>query len=85
MAQYLYMLRRDVDCLEILLSWQHPPPQTYAQIAACYGHLRQMDKATEAAATFCSTSAANSDLARYAKYHARICQIPADQENWLSG
>ncbi|WP_223421350.1 adenylate/guanylate cyclase domain-containing protein [Tateyamaria pelophila] len=85
MAECLYMLRRYEDCLDVLLSWQDPPPHTYAQIAACYAHLGQMDKAKAAAEKFRTASAASSDFARYAMYHARICQLPEDKENWLSG
>ncbi len=85
MAECLYMLRRYEDSLDILLSWQDPPPHTYAQIAACYAHLGQMDKAAMAAEDFRKASAASSDFARYAMYHARICQLPEDKENWLSG
>lgn len=84
-AECLFMLRRYEDCLEILLSWEHPPPHTYAQIAACYAHLTQMDKSADAAASFLRACDAGSDFDRYARNHARICQRPEDKENWLSG
>jgi len=85
MAECLYMLRRYDDCLDILLSWSGPPPHTYAQIAACHAHMGRRDKMAEAADTFRAVCAESSDFARYAQYHARICQRPEDKENWLSG
>ena len=85
MAECLYMLRRYQECLDILMSWQDPPPHTYGQIAACHAHLGQMDKSREAADMFRQVCAVSSDFARYANYHARICQLPEDKENWLSG
>ena len=84
-AECLYMLKRYEDCLDILLSWEDPPPHTYGQIAACYAHLSQMDKSAEAAESFRSVCAVSSDFSRYARNHARICQLPEDKENWLSG
>ncbi|WP_235930667.1 adenylate/guanylate cyclase domain-containing protein [Sulfitobacter sediminilitoris] len=84
-AECLFMLRGYEDCLAILLSWEDPPPHTYGQIAACYAHLGKMDKANEAADSFRKACATSSDFARYARNHARICQLPEDKENWLSG
>ncbi|MEO9575077.1 MAG: adenylate/guanylate cyclase domain-containing protein [Tateyamaria sp.] len=85
MAECLYMLRRYDDCLDILKSWADPPPHTFAQIAACHAHMGRMDQAAEAADTFRAVCAESSDFARYAKYHARICQRLEDKDNWLSG
>ncbi len=85
MAECLYMLRRYEDCLDILMSWQDPPPHTYGQIAACYAHLGRMGDSENAANMSRQACAVSSDFARYARYHARICQMPEDKENWLSG
>jgi TolB-like protein/class 3 adenylate cyclase len=84
-AECLYMLRRYEECLDILLSWQNPPPHTYAQIAACYAHLAKPDKAAEAADRFRKACDVSSDFARYARNHARICRKPEDKENWIAG
>lgn len=45
----------------------------------------KIDKAALAAEEFRKASAARSDVARYAMYHARICQLPEDKESWVSG
>ena len=84
-AECLYMLKRYEDCLDILLSWEDPPPHTYGQIAACYAHLGQMEKSAAAAASFHEVCAVSSDFSRYARNHASICQLPEDKENWLNG
>ncbi len=84
-AECLFMLRRYEESLEILTSWQDPPPHTFGQIAACHAHLGQMEMAAEAAEMFRKVSSASSDFPRYARNHARICQQPEDKENWLSG
>jgi len=85
MAECLYMLGRYDDCLDILMSFQDPPPHSYGQMAACHAHMGRADKAAEVADRFRQVCAESSDFARYAKYHARICQLDADKENWLSG
>lgn len=84
-AECLYMLRRYEDSLEILLSFQDPPPHTHAQVAACYAHLGDMERAGRAAEKFRSVCAENVNFPRFAVYHARICQREEDKENWLSG
>jgi adenylate cyclase len=84
-AECLFMMKRYEECLDIMLSWEDPPPHTYGQIAACYAHLGQMDKSAEAAASFRDVCAVSSDFVRYARNHARICQLPEDKENWLTG
>jgi TolB-like protein len=84
-AECLYMLGRYRDSLDILEAWQDPPPHTHAQIAACYAHLGDMEKSAEAARTFRKVCSESSDFARYAKNHARICQLQKDKDNWLTG
>ena len=73
------------DCLAMLETWDNPPPHTFAQIAGCYAHLGEIEKASEAAETFQGVCWESSDFQRYARNHARICQRPEDAENWLSG
>lgn len=79
------MLREYDDCLKILLSWQDPPPHIYAQMAACYVHLGQMEKAHLAAEKFRSVCAEDEDFPRFAANHASICERDEDKENWFSG
>jgi TolB-like protein len=84
-AECLYMLRDYEGCLKILLSWQDPPPHSYAQMAACYAHLGKMEKARQAAKEFSSVCAEDENFPRYAANHASVCRRDEDKENWLSG
>lgn len=84
-AECLYMLGRYNDCLKILLSFQDPPPHSYAQMAACYAHLGQPDEARRAADKFRSVCAEDEDFPRFAANHASICRREEDKDNWLSG
>lgn len=81
----LYMLKRYEEALELLLSWQDPPPHTFAQIAACYAHLGDAEKSKAAADQFRSVCSNDASFERYAYNHARICQLEEDKNNWLSG
>ena len=84
-VECLYMLRRYEESLKILLSWQNPPPHSYAEMAACYAHLGQMDKAFAAAEKFRSVCAKDENFPRFAANHASICKRDEDKENWLLG
>jgi adenylate cyclase len=84
-AECLFMLREYEECLKILLSWQDPPPHSYAQMAACYVHLGQMEMAHLAAEKFRTVCAEDENFPRYAANHASICKRDEDKENWLSG
>ena len=84
-VECLYMLREYEESLKILLSWQDPPPHSYAQMAACYAHLGQIEKASQAAKKFRSVCAVDEDFPRFAANHASICRRDEDKENWLSG
>lgn len=84
-AECLFMLRRYEECLQILQSWQDPPPHSYAQMAACYVHLEELEKAKKAAEKFRFVCAENKNFPRFAANHASICRLDEDKENWLSG
>jgi tetratricopeptide (TPR) repeat protein len=84
-SECLYMLREYEECLRIMLSWQDPPPHTFAHIAACYAHLGYMEEAHQAAAQFKTVCAEDENFPRYAANHASICKRDEDKENWLTG
>ncbi|MEI3853621.1 MULTISPECIES: adenylate/guanylate cyclase domain-containing protein [unclassified Ensifer] len=80
-----YMAHQYERAIEAFKRWPNPPAHMWAEAAACYAQLGQMERAREARRRFEIARPADFEFARFAAAHIAMCKHQDDRDHWLDG
>jgi TolB-like protein/Tfp pilus assembly protein PilF len=80
-----YLARRYDEAIALFCGWPSPPWHMYAELAAAYAQLDQMDEAREALERYYRSMPEGIDRTQGLHHHVNMCARQEDRDHWLGG